>query len=157
MEATGIYWIPLYEILEENGIAVHLVNPRELKRTKKTDVLDCQWLQQMHAYNLLVASFRPDNEICVLRSLVRHRENLIRYRANHVQHMQKALHQMNLQLDNVLEDITGVTGMQILRAIVGGNHNQRTLLSLEITDAKIPKKRSENPWKEIIAVNISFN
>lgn len=123
MEATGIYWIPLYELLDQHGIEVHLVNPRELKRNKKTDVQDCQWLQQMHSYNMLASSFRPENEICVLRALVRHRENLIRYRAAHVQHMQKALHQMNLQLDNVLGDITGVTGLQILRAIVAGNHD----------------------------------
>lgn len=123
MEATGIYWIPLYELLDENGIEVHLVNPRSMKRNKKTDVLDCQWLQQMHSYNLLDSSFRPENEICVLRALVRHRENLLRYRTAHVQHMQKALHQMNLQLDNVLGDITGVTGIQILRAIVEGNHD----------------------------------
>jgi transposase len=123
MEATGIYWIPLYELLDYKGIEVHLVNPRELKRNKKTDVLDCQWLQQMHSYNMLVSSFRPENEICVLRALVRHRENLLRYRAAHVQHMQKALHQMNLQLDNVLGDITGVTGIQILREIVAGNHD----------------------------------
>jgi Transposase and inactivated derivatives len=127
MEATGIYWIPLYELLDENGIEAHLVNPRELKRNKKTDVQDCQWLQQMHSYNMLAASFRPENEICVLRALVRHRENLFRYRAAHVQHMQKALHQMNLQLDNVLGDITGVTGMQILRAIIEGNHDPNYL------------------------------
>ena len=127
MEATGIYWIPLYELLDQNGFEVHLVNPRELKRNKKTDVQDCQWLQQMHSYNMLVSSFRPDNEICVLRGLVRHRENLLRYRAAHVQHMQKALHQMNLQLDNVLGDITGVTGLQILRAIVAGNHDPADL------------------------------
>jgi transposase len=123
MEATGIYWIPLYELLDEKGILVHLVNPRQLKRNKKTDVQDCQWLQQMHSYNMLVSSFRPENEICALRALVRHRDNLLRYRAAHVQHMQKALHQMNLQLDNVLGDITGVTGLQILRAIVAGIHD----------------------------------
>lgn len=120
MESTGIYWIPLYEILEGMGFEVHLVNPKELKRRKKADVLDCQWLQQMHSYNLLASSFRPPEEICSLRALVRHKDSLIQYRAAHVQHMQKALHQMNLQLDNVLGDITGVTGMQILRAIVAG-------------------------------------
>ncbi len=128
MESTGIYWIPLYEILEEKGFEVHLVNPKNLKRQKKTDVLDCQWLQQMHSYGLLTSSFRPPEQICSLRGLVRHRENLIRYRAAHVQHIQKALHQMNLQLDNVLGDITGVTGMQILRAIVAG-HTDPALLA----------------------------
>lgn len=121
MEATGIYWIPLYEILDQRGFQVHLVNPKQLKRSKKTDVLDCQWLQQMHSYGLLNSSFRPSDQICALRGLVRHRDNLIRYRAARVQHLQKALHQMNIQLDNVLGDITGVTGMQILRAIANGH------------------------------------
>lgn len=121
MEATGIYWIPLYEILEAQGFDVHLVNPKQLKRSKKTDVLDCQWLQQMHSYGLLNSSFRPPDEICALRALVRHRDNLIRYRSSHVQHIQKALHQMNIQLDKVLTDITGVSALRILRAIIDGN------------------------------------
>jgi transposase len=127
MEATGIYWIPLYEILEAQGFQVHLVNPKQLKRSKKTDVLDCQWLQQMHSYGLLNSSFRPPDEICALRALVRHRDNLIRYRSAHVQHIQKALHQMNIQLDNVLGDITGVTGLQILQAIADGNTDPQHL------------------------------
>jgi transposase len=127
MESTGIYWIPLYEILVESGFEVHLVNPRDLKRPKKTDVSDCQWLQQMHSYGLLKSSFRPADQVCVLRSLIRHRSNIIRYRSSHVLHMQKSLHQMNLQLDNVISDITGATGMQIIRSIVAGNRDASSL------------------------------
>jgi hypothetical protein len=125
MESTGVYWIPVYEILEERGFEVYLVNARHIKNVsgKKTDVLDCQWIQQLHTYGLLQASFRPAEDICALRSYVRHRDNLIRYRSVHIQHMQKALHQMNVQLTQVLSDITGVTGMKIIRAIVAGQRN----------------------------------
>ncbi len=129
MESTGVYWIPIYEILEERGFEVYLVNARHLKNvpTKKTDVLDCQWIQQLHTYGLLNASFRPEAEMVALRAYIRHRDNLIRYRTGHVQHMQKALDLMNLQLTNVLSDITGRTGMQIMRAIVAGQHDPVTL------------------------------
>lgn len=127
IEATGVYWIPTYEILESEGIAVHLVNTRSLKRQKKTDVCDSEWLQQMHTYGMLPASFRPSESVCMIRSLVRQRENLLRQRAAHIQQMQKALHQMNLQIDNVISDITGDTGMAILRAIVSGNHDPAQL------------------------------
>src|SRR6266545_605956 len=101
MESTGIYWIPLYEVLEEAGFEVKLVNAREAKNMpgRKSDILDCQWIQQLHSYGLLTASFRPPRDIVALRSLVRHRDRLIVARAVHIQHMQKALHLMNLQLD----------------------------------------------------------
>jgi transposase len=129
MESTGVYWIPIYEILESRGFEVCLVNARHLKNVpgKKTDVLDCQWIQQLHTYGLLQASFRPPEEICALRALVRHRGNLIRYRSAHIQHMQKALQQMNVQLTQVVSDITGVTGLNIIRAIVAGEHNPQVL------------------------------
>jgi len=129
MESTGVYWIPLYEILEARGIDVNLINARHIKNVsgRKTDVLDCEWIQQLHTYGLLQPSFRPPEDICALRSLVRHREMLIHYRAAHIQHMQKALQLMNIQLSNVLSDITGVTGMQIIRAIVSGERNPVTL------------------------------
>ena len=132
MESTGVYWIPVYEILESRGFEVCLVNARHLKNVpgKKTDVLDCQWIQQLHTYGLLRASFRPPEEICALRALVRHRDNLIRYRSAHIQHMQKALQQMNVQLTQVVSDITGVTGLSIIRAIVAGEHNPRVLARL---------------------------
>jgi len=125
MESTGVYWIPIYEILEARGFEVYLVNARHIKNVpgKKTDVLDCQWLQQLHTYGLLRASFRPDEDMCELRAYLRHRDNLIRYRSSHIQHMQKALHQMNIQLSNVISDITGQTGMEIIRAIVSGERD----------------------------------
>jgi transposase len=129
MESTGVYWIPLYEILEAQGFEVYLVNARHLKNVsgRKTDVLDCQWLQQLHTYGLLKTSFRPPDQICAIRALVRQREMLVQYRAAHIQHMQKALDLMNVRLTNVLSDITGVTGLKIIRAIVAGEHNPRRL------------------------------
>jgi transposase len=132
MESTGVYWIPAYEILERKGFEVYLVNARHLKNVpgKKTDVLDCQWIQQLHTYGLLQASFRPADELCPLRALVRHRENLVRSRATHIQRMQKALQQMNVQLHHAVSDITGVTGMNIIRAIVADEHNPHVLAQM---------------------------
>ena len=129
MESTGVYWIPIYEILEDRGFEAYLVNARHLKNvpTKKTDVLDSQWIQQLHTYGLLNASFRPEAEMVALRAYTRHRDNLIRYRADHIKHMQKALQLMNIQLTQVISDITGQTGMQIMRAIVAGEHDPVTL------------------------------
>jgi transposase len=132
MESTGVYWIPVYEILEDRGFEVYLVNARHLKNVpgKKTDVLDCQWIQQLHTYGLLQASFRPPEEMCALRALVRHRATLIRYRSAHIQHMQKALQQMNVQLTQAVSDITGVTGMSIIRAIVSGERDPKVLAQM---------------------------
>jgi transposase len=129
MESTGVYWIPVYEILEARGFEVYLVNARHIKNVpgRKTDILDCQWIQQLHTYGLLRASFRPPEEICALRALARHRDNLIRYRSAHIQHMQKALQLMNIKLTQVVSDITGVTGLNIMRAIVVGEQNPHTL------------------------------
>jgi len=129
MESTGVYWIPLYEILEEQGFDVNLVNARHIKNVsgRKSDVLDCQWIQQLHTYGLLQPSFRPPEQICAIRSLVRHRDMLIRYRSSHIQHMQKALVLMNIQLTNVLSDITGMTGMKIIRDIVAGKRDPEVL------------------------------
>ena len=117
MESTGVYWIPVFEILEERGLEVLLVNARHVKNVsgRKSDVLDCQWLQQLHTYGLLVGAFRPPEQVCALRAFLRQRENLIRYTSSHVQHIQKALRLMNLLLDNVVSDITGKTGMLIIR------------------------------------------
>lgn len=122
MESTGVYWIPIFQILEQRGFAVYLVNAHYIKNVtgKKTDVLDCQWIQQLHTYGLLHASFRPDEQTCALRALVRHREMLLRYRASHIQHIQKALQQMNLKLNQVLSNVVGVTGLRILREVVAG-------------------------------------
>ena len=129
MESTGVYWIPLYDILEERGFEVLLVNARQVKNVpgRKTDVLDCQWIQQLHTYGLLRGCFRPDREFVVLRSYMRQREMLVECVSTHIQHMQKALSQMNIQLHNVITDITGVTGMKILRAIVSGNYKPHEL------------------------------
>jgi transposase len=132
MESTSIYWIPLYEILVSRGIKCYVVNAQHVKTMpgRKSYILDCQWLQQLHTYGLLAASFQPPEDILALRGLLRHCDNLIRYRGSHIQHMQKALHLMNIQLDNVLSDITGLTGMRILRAIVAGERNALVLARL---------------------------
>ena len=115
----------MFEMLEAAGLKVYLVNAHYLKKVpgRKTDVLDCQWIQKLHAFGLLTGSFRPDAEICALRAYLRHRAQLLEHRAPHIVHMQKALRQMNLQLQHVLEDITGVTGLAILRAIQAGERD----------------------------------
>jgi transposase len=125
MESTGVYWIPVYEILEARGFRVHLVNARHLKHVpgRKSDVKDCQWIQYLHTCGLLSGSFRPEAEMCALRAYLRHRTTLLEHRAAHIQHMQKALHQMNVQLTQVLTDITGTTGLAIIRAIVAGERD----------------------------------
>jgi transposase len=129
MESTGVYWIPPFQILEEHGFEVKLVNARHVKNVpgRKTDVSDCQWLQRLHTYGLLSGSFRPDDQICVLRSYWRHRANLVRYAADHIQHMQKALTQMNLHLHKVISNVAGVTGMNIIRAIIAGERDPQKL------------------------------
>ncbi len=129
MELTGVYWIPIFQILETQGFEVYLVNAQYIKNVtgKKTDILDCQWIQQLHTDGLLHKSFRPDDQTCALQSLVRHREMLIRYRASHIQHMQKALQQMNLKLTNVLSNVTGNTGMSIIRDILNGIRDPQEL------------------------------
>jgi transposase len=130
MESTGVYWIPLFQILEARGFAVALVNARHAKNVPgrpKTDRFDCQWLQRLHSYGLLASSFRPPEAICQLRSLVRHRDSLLQMSAKHIQHMQKSLDQMNLHLHHVISDITGVTGLRIIRAIVAGERDPRAL------------------------------
>lgn len=133
MESTGVYWIPLYQLLETRGFDVCLVNARQMKNVSgrpKTDRLDCQWIQRLHSYGLLMASFRPDDEVCQLRSLLRHRETIISGAAREIQHMQKALHQMNCLLDKVVTDITGKTGMTIIEHILAGERDPATLAAL---------------------------
>jgi transposase len=131
MESTGVYWIPVFEILQQRGFEVIVVNARDAKHVpgRKTDVSDAQWLQRLHEYGLLRASFRPQTEIAGLRAYLRQRERLLDYAAAHIQHMQKALMQMNLQLHHVLSDITGVTGLSIIRAIVAGERDPSVLAS----------------------------
>jgi transposase len=132
MESTGVYWIPVYEILEARGMQVYVVNARHLKNVpgRKSDIQDCQWIQGLHSVGLLRGSFRPEDEIVALRAYLRHRATLIEYRGAHIQHMQKALQQMNVQLTQVIADITGVTGLAIIRAIVAGERNPQQLATL---------------------------
>lgn len=132
MESTGVYWIPVYEILERRGFTVLLVNARHVKNVagRKSDVLDCQWLQQLHSYGLLRGAFRPADQVCVLRALNRQRNMLLRMQARHIQHMQKALVQMNIQLANVISDVVGETGQKILRAIVAGERDPYVLAGM---------------------------
>lgn len=132
MESTGVYWIPVFQILDCYGFEVILVNARHVKNVpgRKTDVQDCQWLQYLHAVGLLRGSFRPDQDICAVRSLLRHRDNLVKTASSHVQHMQKSLTQMNLQLHNVISDITGLTGLAIIDAIIAGERDPHKLAGL---------------------------
>lgn len=132
MESTGVFWIPLFQILEGRGFEVCLVNARHVKNVpgRKTDVLDCQWLQYLHSVGLLHASFRPQQVVCSLRVLLRHRDNLVRMSCQHIQHIQKALSQMNLQLHHIISDITGATGLAILEAIINGERNPDALVKL---------------------------
>jgi len=130
MESTGVYWIPLFEILESKGFEVKLVNARHVKNVpgrKKTDRLDCQWIQKLHSFGLLRGSFHPEGKIRGLRCYLRHRESLVKTSGQHIQHMQKSLQQMNVLLHNVIFDIMGVTGMLIISAICEGEKDPKKL------------------------------
>ena len=143
MESTGVYWIALYELLEAQGFEVLLVNARHVKNVsgRKSDVLDCQWLQQLHSYGLLQGAFRPTEAVCALRSLSRQRSMLLRGQGRCVQHMQKALTQMNVQLANVISDIVGVTGQKIIRALVAGQRDAWVLADMK--NARIQASRAD--------------
>jgi transposase len=132
MESTGVYWIPLYQMMADAGIEVCLVNARHFQNVpgRKTDVLDCQWLQYLHSVGLLRGSFRPEQVICSTRTLVRHRQNLVQMAAEHVLHMQKSMEQMNLKLQHVISDMTGVTGLRIVDAILAGERDPLKLARL---------------------------
>ena len=133
MESTGVYWIPLFELLESRGFTVLLVNARHVKNVsgRKSDVLDCQWLQQLMTYGLLSGAFRPADAVCVLRSMWRQRGMLLAGQGREVQHMQKALTQMNIQLANVISDVVGETGQKILRAIIAGERDGEVLAAMK--------------------------
>ena len=132
MESTGVYWIPLFQILEKRGFEVCLVNAQHVKNVpgRRTDVCDCQWLQFLHSVGLLRASYRPEKDVCAIRSILRHRESLVEMAATHVHHMQKALDQMNLQLHHVISDIVGQTGLAIVDAILAGERDPSILAKL---------------------------
>lgn len=140
MESTGVYWIPLYQILEQRGFEVCLVNAHSLKSVpgRKSDVSDCQWIQYLHSVGLLSASFRPPDAVCAVRSLWRHRSSLLQMAAEHTMHMQKALSQMNLQIHHVLSDITGVSGQAILDAVLAGERDPMHLAQLCHAFVKTP-------------------
>jgi transposase len=129
MESTGVYWIPLYQLLAAAGLKVCLVNARHVQNVpgRKSDVRDCQWLQYLHSVGLLRASYRPDQAICAARSIYRYRQNLLTQAAQHVQHMQAALDQMNIKLHHVIDDLTGMTGLAIIEAILDGQRDPRQL------------------------------
>lgn len=137
MESTGVYWIPLFQILEARAIEVCLVNARHVKNVtgRQSDVQDCQWLQHWHSVGLLAASFRPEQEICALRTVLRHRAEVVQDASGHIQHMQKSLDQMNLRLHHVSSELAGMTGLAILDAILAGERDRYKLAGLR--DARI--------------------
>jgi transposase len=143
MESTGVYWIPLFQILEARGLEVYLVNAHYLKSVpgRKSDVSDCQWIQYLHSVGLLRASFRPTLDICAVRSLWRHRGSLLQMASEHILHMQKSLSQMNLQIHHVLSDITGASGQAILDAILAGERNPVQLAQLCNCRVKSPREK----------------
>jgi len=151
MESTGVYWIPVYEILEDRGLTVVLANARDCKTVpgRKSDVNDAQWLQRLHACGLVRASFRPARDIAALRAYMRIRDRHLEYAAAHMQHMQKALTLMNIQLHHVISDISGVTGLKIVRAIVAGERDPDTLAAMR--DARC--RESESTIREAMRGN----
>lgn len=151
MESTGSYWIPVFQVLESHGLDVKLVDAREARNVpgRKSDISDCQWLQQLHSFGLLRAAFRPDDQIATLRALVRHRDKLVESYTPHIQRMQKALTEMNVQLHKVISDITGVTGLRIIKAILEGERDPRTLAKLK--DGRI------RATKDVIAKSLEGN
>ncbi|MBI2853446.1 MAG: IS110 family transposase [Chloroflexi bacterium] len=154
MESTGVYWIPLYEVLDRRGFKVYLVSPQHLKRVpgRKSDVLDCQGLQELHTFGLLSGAFRPEDIEVALRSYMRQRSMLVSYASQHIQHMQKALTQMNVLVHQAVEDITGVSGMRIIRSIIAGQRDPLTMAALRETgcqkDAATVARALEGNWRE---------
>lgn len=153
MESTGVYWIPVYDVLEQHGIQPCLVNPRNMKNVpgKRTDFHECQWIQYLHSMGLLHSAFRPDHEVCAVRSLMRHRNDLVAMASQHVQHLQKALTQMNVQIQHVISDLTGLTGLAILDAIVEGERDPVILAKLRDprikADEETVRKSLEGTWR----------
>jgi len=143
MESTGVYWIPLFEILDSRGFKVFLVNARHVRNVpgRKTDMIDCQWLQLLHACGLLRGSFRPSDDICRLRALFRERNTMVDQRSDWVRRMQKSLDQMNVCVHHAVSDITGVTGMSIIRAIVDGERDPQVLAGLRDRRCRKTKKQ----------------
>jgi transposase len=154
LESTGVYWIPVYEVLEQRGLKVWLVDARQMKYVpgRKSDVQDCQWLQKLMSLGFLRAAWRPDGEVCVVRAVARQRDVLLAEQASWVQRMQKALVQMNIQLTEVLTDVMGMTGQAIIRAIVAGQRDPTVLARhrngrVKASAAEIAKALTGN-WRE---------
>ena len=153
MESTGVYWIPVYDAVERHGIEPCLVNPRNMKNVpgKRTDFHECQWIQHLHSLGLLHAAFRPESQVCAVRSLMRHRNDLVEMASQHVQHMQKALTQMNVQFQHVISDLTGLTGLAILDAILAGERDPVVLAKLRDprikADQETIRKSLEGNWR----------
>jgi transposase len=153
MESTGVYWIPLYQILEGRGIKVCLVNARHMRNVpgRRTDWHECQWLQYLHSVGLLRPAFRPDQQVCAIRSVVRHRGKLVELASHHIQHVHKALTQMNLQIHHVISDITGVTGKAMIGAILRGERDAAKLAQLREAEIKADeetiRKSLEGDWR----------
>jgi len=154
MESTGVYWIPLFEELERQGFECLLISSRSLRRVpgRKSDIVDAQWIQTLHSYGLLESSFRPEAELAMLRTLLRHRAQLLEHRSPHILHMQKALLQMNVQLSQALSDITGDTGQTIIRAIVAGEREPQKLAAWRDRNCKKSEeeigKALTGTWRE---------
>ncbi len=146
MESTSVYWVTLYDILTQADLEVCLVNPKKFRMVpgRKTDILDCQWLQTLHAYGLLRGSFHPDDNIRKLRTYMRHREKAIKEQGRFVQRMQKAMTQMNLLLHNVIDDIMGVTGLSIIQAILAGERDPKKLAAYRHGRIKATEQEIEN-------------
>ncbi len=153
MESTGVYWIPVYDVIEQHGLRPCLVNPRNMKNVpgKRTDYHECQWIQHLHSMGLLQPAFRPEGDVCAVRSLMRHRQDLVAMTNEHIQHMHKAMTQMNLQIHHVLSDITGQTGLAILDAIVSGERDAAKLAKLRDPRVKaseeVIRKSLEGNWR----------
>src|ERR1700724_4188070 len=153
MESTGVYWIPLYDVVEKHGVKPCLVDAHGMKNVpgRRTDWHECQWIQFLHPVGLLRTAFRPDGEVCAVRSLMRHRNGLVEMASQHVQHMQKALTQMNVQFQHVISDLTGLTGLAVVDAIVAGERDPAVLAKLR--DPRVQaseetiRKSLEGTWR----------
>jgi len=166
MESTGIYRIPLFEVLELRGFQCCLISSRSIKRLpgRKSDVLDCQWIQTLHSYGLLQSSFRPEADLVSLRTLLRHRNQLIQQRSPHIQHMQKAMLQINIQVSQALSDVAGETGLKIIRAIVAGERDPHQLATLRNPRCKIDENEIATAltgaWRDehlfVLAQSVAF-
>lgn len=158
MESTGVYWIPAFEIPEADGFEVTPVDARYAKNVPgcETDVSDAGWLRQLHSYGLWRGSFRPEAEVATLRAYMRQRERLTEYAAAHIQHMQKALMEMNLQLKHIVSDITGATSMRIIRAIVEGERDPEALAAFRNVRCKSSMDTSQLRWSATTARRMSL-